>query len=102
MTRDLLRVATVEAIAELTGCSANKISDTDDLVDDLGVDSMVAVNLVVAIEDRVRRTLSDGYESSLVDVRTVGSLVERLASAFDLANGEGGPSQAATSELHDE
>jgi acyl carrier protein len=96
MTRVLVQVAMVEAIAELTGCSVDNISDTDDLVEDhLRVDSMVAVNLVVAIEDRVRRTLPDGDESSLVDVRTVGTLVERLASAFALV-GEGGPSRPAT------
>jgi acyl carrier protein len=85
MTSHVVRIAVVEAIAELTGCSSERILDTDKLAEDLGVDSMVAVNLVVAIEDRVGSRLPDGYESALVDVRTVGILVDRLASAFAAA-----------------
>jgi acyl carrier protein len=82
MTRDSIRAAAADAIGELTGYAAEGIHDTDDLVRDLGVDSMVAVRLLVAIEDRVGSMLPDGCEGSLVGARTVAELVERLAIVF--------------------
>jgi acyl carrier protein len=88
MTRDAIRAAVAAAIGELTGASIEKIADTDDLVDDLGVDSMASVSLLVAIEDRVGATIPDGSEGSLVGIRTVGDLVDRLISVFALDVGD--------------
>jgi acyl carrier protein len=82
MTRASIRAAAADAIGELTGYSPEKINETDDLVRDLGVDSMVAVRLLVAIEDRIGTMLPDGSEGSLVGARTVAELVERLAVVF--------------------
>jgi acyl carrier protein len=84
MTRDAIRVAVAAAIGELTGAAVDRIQDADDLVDDLGVDSMAAVSLLIAIEDRVGATVPDGSEGSLVGIRTVGELVNRLISIFAL------------------
>jgi acyl carrier protein len=84
MTRDAVRTAVAEAICELTGTAVEKIADTDDLVKDLGVDSMTSVNLLVAIEDRVGARVPDGAEGSLVGIRTVGDLVDRLIAVFAL------------------
>jgi acyl carrier protein len=78
MTPDRVRSALVESIAELTRSSANRISDGDDLIEDLGVDSMVVVNLLMAIEDRLGVMLPEGSESSLIGARTVADLTERL------------------------
>jgi acyl carrier protein len=73
-----------EAVGELTGIAVAQIADSDDLVEDLGVDSMAAVNLLVAIEDRVGVRVPDGDEGSLVGIRTVGNLVDRLMAIFAL------------------
>jgi len=57
--------AVVAAIGDLTGYAPERIRDTDDLARDLGVDSMVAVRLLVAIEDHLGTTLpADGREAS--------------------------------------
>ena len=82
MTRDFLRAAVAGAIGDLTGHSLDRISDADDLADDLGVDSMASVNLLVAIEDRVGTRIPDGAEGSLVGIRTVGDVVDRLVSLW--------------------
>ena len=82
MTSDIIRNAVVESIAELVGAQAQNVRNTDDLAEDLGVDSMHAVNLLMAVEDRLGVTLPEGSEASLVGVRTVGDLVERLAVAL--------------------
>ena len=82
MNTSALREAVVDSIAGLTDGAANRIVDTDRLIEDLGLDSMLAVHLVMAIEDRLGMTLPDGYESTLVETRTVGDMIERLTALF--------------------
>jgi acyl carrier protein len=82
MNRASIRPAVAKALAEITGVPAQRISDTSDIVDDLGVDSMISVSLLVAIEDHVGCRVPDGSEGSLVGVRKVGELVDRLAIVF--------------------
>jgi acyl carrier protein len=77
-------MAVAEALAEITGVSTGRISDTSDLVDDLALDSMASVSLLNAIEDRVGCKVPDGSEGSLVGIRTVADLVDRLASVFGI------------------
>ena len=78
----LVRRAVIASLAQLTGCIADKISDCDDLTDDLGVDSVVSVNLLLAVEDRLEARLPEGCEGSFVNVRTVGELVGRFEAVF--------------------
>jgi acyl carrier protein len=84
LEQEAIRTAVVESIAQLTKSSAQGMSDDNDLVDDLGVDSLNAVNLLVAVEDRLGIMLPEGSEASLAGVRTVGELVARLGAAFAL------------------
>ena len=77
-----LRASVVGAISELTGHSPEAIVDTNDIVDDLGVDSMASVSLLLAIEDHFGVALPDGCEGRLVGIRTVGDLVESLAAVY--------------------
>jgi acyl carrier protein len=77
-----VRNAVISSLAQLTGCIAAEISDNDDLVDDLGVDSFISVNLLMEVEDRLKARLPDGCEGSFVAVRTVGELVEKFETAF--------------------
>jgi acyl carrier protein len=77
-----LRASVVDAIGEVTGYSPEAIVDTNDIVDDLGVDSMASISLLLAIEDHVGVPLPDGCEGRLVGIRTVGDLVESLAAVY--------------------
>ncbi|HLK35569.1 MAG TPA: acyl carrier protein [Polyangiaceae bacterium] len=79
-----IRVVLVDTISALTGKAGRDISDGDDLVEDLGVDSLIAAKLLVEVEDRLGRQLPDGSEASLAGARTVGELVERFAAAVAL------------------
>jgi acyl carrier protein len=94
MTPNWIRTAVVDAIAELAGLSAERICDADELVEDLGVDSMLAVSLLVAIEDRVGIALPDGCEGSLVGAQTVGDLAQGVASVLALDVGQSRPANA--------
>jgi acyl carrier protein len=82
MTPTTIRTGVIAAIAQLVGRRADQISDRDNLIDDLGVDSLIAVNLLRSIEDGLGVRLPEGSESSLVGIWTVGELVERLALLF--------------------
>jgi acyl carrier protein len=83
----IVREAVVSSLAQLTGASRSEISDSADLVDDLGVDSMMSVNLLMAVEDTLNARLPDGCEGSFVDVRTVGELVRRFDGIFASCKG---------------
>jgi phthiocerol/phenolphthiocerol synthesis type-I polyketide synthase C len=79
-----LREAVVASIAELIGERPDRINDNDRLTD-LGVDSMVAVNLLVAIEGRVGMRLPEGSEVPLMESQTVLELVEKVGDALGLS-----------------
>jgi acyl carrier protein len=77
-----IRSAVIASLAQFTGRSAPDIRDTDNLIDDLGVDSLVAVNLLSTIEEKLGILLPEGSEGSLLDIWTVGDLVGRLSALF--------------------
>lgn len=87
MTRASIRTAVAQSIGQLTGYAPEKIRDTDDLIHDLGVDSMVAARLLVGVEDQLDTLLPEGWESSMAEVRTVAELVQCLALAFAVEPG---------------
>jgi acyl carrier protein len=86
MSSRSLRAAVAEAIGEFTGHPVDGISDGDDLAEDLGVDSMSAVSLLIAVEDRFGVMLPEGCEGRLVGIRTVGQLVEQLAAIYRVSS----------------
>jgi acyl carrier protein len=86
MTQTTIRTGVIASIAQLIGRRPDQISDKDNLIDDLGVDSLIAVNLLSSIEARLAVRLPEGSESSLVGIWTVGELVERLTLV--LADGD--------------
>jgi acyl carrier protein len=93
MTTDFIRAAVIASLAQLTGCAAGDISDSDVLIDDLGVDSLIVVNLLVAIEDRLDVQLPDGCEGSFVNIRTVGQLVHGFVTSLGASTSEREPSR---------
>jgi acyl carrier protein len=81
MTPHSIRVAVLAALADLTRIPVEQITDAASM-SDLGVDSFLALRLLLAIEDRVGVRLPDGSESQLIAARTVGALVEQFTFAL--------------------
>lgn len=65
-----------ELISEIRGVKQN-ISESDSLKNDLGLDSLMQVFLIVAIEDRFHIEIKDS-DLSAEDLETVGSLCAML------------------------
>lgn len=78
MEREDVAAAVVEAIERFTGRAAETIKSSDSLIDDLGVDSLIAVRLLNAVEDHLGTRLPEGSEGNLVGLVTLGELVDRL------------------------
>ena len=94
-----VRQAVISSLAKLSGTSESEISDADHLFDDLGVDSMMSVNLLMEVEDRLNARLPEGSEGSFVAVCSVGELVRRFDEVFsqESRSGETGTRPFATS-----
>ena len=65
-----------ELISEIRGVKQN-INESDSLKNDLGLDSLMQVFLIVAIEDRFHIEIKDS-DLSAEDLETVGSLCAML------------------------
>lgn len=70
------RVAT-EVLAEISGSGAGEIRRDMDLVADLGIDSPKALQLLVALEDRLEIEISDEDAARL---NTVGDIFDFLGA----------------------
>ena len=70
-----IRESVREVLAEQLGCSADSVKPTTDLIDDLGMDSLDAVELQIAFEDRLGMEIPD---EAIESVRTVEQLVACL------------------------
>ena len=78
----IVRSAVVGSLGEMLSNPIDSFADADDLVDDLGLDSLNVVNLLGDIEQRLMKRFPEGREAELVGIRTVRDLVERLATVF--------------------
>lgn len=66
-----------DLIAEQLGCDKNDVTMEASLADDLGADSLAAVELSMAVEDEFGVTISD---EDLPGMKTVGDLVNYVNS----------------------
>ena len=62
-------------IVESLGCDAEMVTMEASLADDLGADSIDAVELNIALEDTLGTAIPD---EALVDMKTVGDIVNYL------------------------
>ena len=69
------REVALESISKASGIEKLAIQDNMDLVADLGIDSVKAMELLVDIEDKLDIELSEKVEAGL---HTVGELVEGI------------------------
>jgi acyl carrier protein len=77
--RPVVRAAVVGALAEILREPPASILDSQDLVGDLGLDSLNAAQLLVAIERRLSWRVPEGYERELMGAIRVADLVEIVA-----------------------
>ena len=63
-------------IADYTGTDKSKITLESNLIDDLGADSLSAVEIVIAIEKQFCITIPDNQVESMIKVKDVIAIVE--------------------------
>ena len=66
-------------LARETGVAASEITETTELVGDLGMDSPRALQVLVEIEDKLNIEVDDQEVASL---RTVGDILKVVATRF--------------------
>jgi acyl carrier protein len=77
-----IRAAVIASLGEITGVPAQRITERDDLVSQLGFDSLDAASCIVAVEQRLGAAVPDGHEAELAGVKTVGEMIARLVTIF--------------------
>jgi acyl carrier protein len=65
-----------DIIADYTGTDKSKITLESRLIDDLGADSLSAVEIVIALEKQFGITIPDNQVESMVKVKDVIAIVE--------------------------
>ena len=80
MKREEINKRVASVIADDLGCDLNVISQQSDLVEDLGADSLDAVEILMMIEDEFAISIPDGdlqeYSGKVHTVKDVCDLVE--------------------------
>ncbi len=66
-----------EILAEQLGISKSKITESSEIVKDLGADSLDVVELLMTLEDKTGKTIP---EDKVSDVKTVGDVVNMLST----------------------
>lgn len=64
-----------QMLAQLTGLDVSEIGDTDDLIKDLGIDSLKVIEIATQLERTYKVTVKD---SELAKLRKVNEAVEFL------------------------
>ena len=64
-----------DIIVETLGCDAEAVTPTASLADDLGADSLAAVELCMALEEACGRTIDDEL---LPTLKTVGDILDYM------------------------
>jgi acyl carrier protein len=66
-------------VAEIARMDANKIKESANIRDDLGVDSLMAMEILVAVEKKLGITID---ESTAFDIVTVKDLIDLVMSCL--------------------
>ena len=66
-----------DIIVETLGCDAEEVTPEASLSDDLGADSLAAVELVMALEEATGLSIAEGDAANL---KTVGDILTYLAA----------------------
>lgn len=66
-----------DIIVETLGCDAEQVTPEASLADDLGADSLVSVELVMALEEATGVSIDD---ADIANLKTVGDVMRYLAA----------------------
>ncbi len=71
----------IAIIADVAGCEESDITPATNIVKDLDVDSIKAIEITVAIEKKFRVSIRDEDVPKIVSVQQAVDLVEKLVNA---------------------
>lgn len=84
MKREEINKQVISVIADELGCDINEISQQSNMVEDLGADSLDAVEILMQIEDtfniRIPDTSLQQYRDNIHTVKDVCDLVEKFVN----------------------
>lgn len=84
MDTEKIKQAIKEHIHELTGISTEKIDDSDRLMEDLGVDSIVIVQLFVSCQEEFGVDISDELDlSESPDIEKIARIINEKMKKGD-------------------
>ena len=91
--RDAILAKVQSVILESTDVDRSKIHMHANLRDDLGADSLVSIEIVMALEDAFGVQIT---EAKAAEIRTVGDLIDAIISASSSGGRSMPPSHAET------
>jgi acyl carrier protein len=80
VTEELVRAEVKRLIAELTEREAAEITDTALFVDDLGVDSLMAIEVMVALDKRYKIDIPESEFNQIKNVNDAVNIVMKHVS----------------------
>jgi acyl carrier protein len=80
VTEELVRVEVKRLIAELTERETSEITDTALFVDDLGVDSLMAIEVMVALDKRYKIDIPESEFNQIKNVNDAVNIVMKHVS----------------------
>ena len=87
VTAESIRTEVRKLIAEITEREPEEVSDTALFVDDLGIDSLMAIEMLVAVDKKYKIEISEEEFGKIKNVNDAVEAVQRhLAQAASKAN----------------
>jgi acyl carrier protein len=87
VTADAIRIEVRKLIAEITEREPEEVSDTALFVDELGIDSLMAIEMLVAVDKKYKIEISEEEFGKIKNVNDAVEAVQRhLAQAASKVN----------------
>ncbi len=87
VTADAIRIEVRKLIAEITEREPEEVSDTAQFVEELGIDSLMAIEMLVAVDKKYKIEISEEEFGKIKNVNDAVEAVQRhLAQAASKAN----------------
>lgn len=80
-TADEIRQEVRKLVAEITERSPEEVSDTALFVEDLGIDSLMAIEMLVAVDKKYRIHISEEEFGKIKNVNDAVGIVQRTLAA---------------------
>ena len=81
ITAEEIRKEVRRLVAEITECSPGEVSDTALFLEDLGIDSLMAIEMLVAVDKKYRIQVPEEEFATIRNVNDAVALVERHLAA---------------------